>query len=124
VLTSNSCRAAFLALSTVTCSQAPTAATTQIVPVGQPPIGGIAENAVVPVGVVVGFSVVASGSTSGVATAALDDSTHVSLVASSIPGTYVLVGISPGSTTLHALAGDDADPTTLSVMVVAQAAAP
>ncbi|MGO9833163.1 MAG: hypothetical protein ACLP1X_03015 [Polyangiaceae bacterium] len=124
MLTSHSCRAAFLALSMVTCSQAPNAATTQIVPVGQPPIGGIAESAVVPVGVVVGFSVVASGSTSGVATATIDDSTHVSLIASSIPGTYVLVGLSPGSTTLHALAGDNADPTTLPVAIIAQTATP
>jgi hypothetical protein len=52
----------------------------------------------------------------------VDDATHVSLIASSVPGTYVLVGLSPGATTLHAAAGD-ADPTTLPVTVIAQTAA-
>jgi hypothetical protein len=69
------------------------------------------------------YALVLSTATSGAATATVDDATHVSLVASSIPGTYVLVGLSPGTTTLHAAAGS-ADPTTRPVAVVAQAAAP
>jgi hypothetical protein len=95
--------------------------TTQVQPVGQPPIGGITDSALVPVGVVVGFSVTSSDSTSGVAT--VDDSSVCSLVPTSEQGTFVLIGRSPGKTTLHASAGS-ADPVTMPVAVVQQSAMP
>jgi hypothetical protein len=110
--------ATILALSTLACSQN-AKSTTEIVPVGQPPLGGISESAQVPVGVIVGFSVVASGAAQGDSAATVDDPAIVSLVPTSIPGTYVLVGRSRGTTTLHATAGD-AEPTTMPVEVFAQ----
>jgi hypothetical protein len=117
-----SCLASVLALSTLACSQ-PARSTTEIIAVGQPPIGGITESAAVPVGVIVGFSVVASGTAQGDSTVTVDDPTVVSLVPTSVPGTFVLVGLSPGTTTLHAAAGD-ADPTTMPVLVSAQGPSP
>lgn len=118
------CLAAVLALSTLACSETPSPkGTTQIVPAGQPPIGGIADTAVVPAGVVVGFTVVSSGPTGGAGTATVDDPTIVSLLPTSVDGTYVLVGRFPGNTTLRAVA-DGADPTAMPLVVELQTPEP
>jgi hypothetical protein len=122
MLSSKTLLVAFAGVLATACQQSPRA-TTQIVAAGQPPIGKMTDSAVVPVGVIVGFSVVGSAATNGPLTATLDDATHVSLKPSVTPGTYVLVGLSPGATTLRAVAGD-ADPTTMPVVVVDQTRLP
>jgi hypothetical protein len=121
-------RTGLLALSvvlagTLACSQQ-SSGVTQIQPVGQPPIGGITDTAVVPVGVVVGFIVTSSASQdSSSGTATVTDPRVASLVATVEPGVFVLVGQSPGQTTLTAWTSTT-DKVTMPVVVEAQDPAP
>ena len=99
--------------------------TTQIAPVGQPPIGGFVDSAsvVVPVGVAVAFAVTSSEATTDSNTVSVDDPALVKLVTTSATATYVLIGQRPGRTTLHA-AEQGAQETTMTLIVSPQTATP
>jgi hypothetical protein len=70
---------------------------------GSAPLGAFDTTlASVPMGIVVGFSARVAGAKNvdGVS-AAVDDPTIVSLKPTTVSGQYVLIGLSPGRTTLH-----------------------
>jgi hypothetical protein len=74
-------------------------------------------------GVVVGFALTSSSSSSDSNTVAVDDPSVVTLYTAIGSSTYTLVGKRSGQTILHATAGG-ASETTMTVLVTEQAAQP
>jgi hypothetical protein len=89
---------------------------TQLSPVGDSPGASFtASAATVPVGVVVGFS--ATSESSMPVTASVDDTTIATVAPTVKSGTFVLVGLATGQTTLHVFV-NDADAVDVAVQVL------